>query len=113
MVVYHSDARNNTNLPNNLIQNDSTTVMLLLFLTITLLNRLTRFAYICGILNRGINASTSGTLRALTARRERPLALEPTEDIPVSLVFYSIRYNVFCYRIKKQRGRILLQANGK
>ena len=49
MVVYHSDARNNTNLPNNLIQNESTTVMLLLFLTITLLNRLTRFAYICGI----------------------------------------------------------------
>lgn len=54
MVVYHSDARNNTNLPNNLIQNESTTVIPLLFLTITLLNRLTRFAYICGILNRGI-----------------------------------------------------------
>ena len=54
MVVYHSDARNNTNLPNNLIQNESTTVILLLFLTITLLNRLPRFAYICGILNRGI-----------------------------------------------------------
>lgn len=34
MMIYHSDARNNTNLPNNLIQNESTTVMLLLFLTI-------------------------------------------------------------------------------
>ena len=54
MVIYHTDARNDTNLPNNLIQNESTTVMLLLFLAMTLLNLLTRFAYICGILNGAI-----------------------------------------------------------
>ena len=64
MLVYHSDARNNTNLPNNLIQNDSTTVMLLLFLTITLLIRLTRFAYICGILNRGIKCLYLGHIES-------------------------------------------------
>lgn len=113
MVIYHIDARNNTNLPNDLIHNENTTLMLLLFLTITLLNGITWFAYIFGILNRGIKFLYLWHIEISYSSAGKSPCSVTHWRYPCVMVFYSIRYNVFCYRVKKQRGRMLLQADGK